>query len=253
MANGRVCLCSQPFLIFLALFSSHVSEHILESSRRGLFHPRFNFGSHTEAIPLQKQYACSFKHVRHLVSFSRSKGYFASRVNYYSNSDSSFHQIRLIVSGDISENPGPENCAVCLKTVARTHRALSCDQCDSWCHIKCGYVTPKQYREFQQMDSLSWICPPCLLSVLPFANTTLNSTLNSSTGSDDTGSLTPTRESEKDPLQDLVDLKREHPNQQLLFHLNINSLQSKFDELKVINSELKAGIIVLTETKIDSS
>ena len=253
MANGRVCLCSQPFLIFLALFSSHVSEHILESSRRGLFHPRFNFGSHTEAIPLQKQYACSFKHVRHLVSFSRSKGYFASRVNYYSNSDSSFHQIRLIVSGDISENPGPENCAVCLKTVAPTHRALSCDQCDSWCHMKCGYVTPKQYREFQQMDSLSWICPPCLLSVLPFANTTLNSTLNSSTGSNDTGSLTPTRESEKDPLQDLVDLKREHPNQQLLFHLNINSLQSKFDELKVINSELKAGIIVLTETKIDSS
>ena len=140
MANGRVCLCSQPFLIFLALFSSHVSEHILESSRRGLFHPRFNFGSHTEAIPLQKQYACSFKHVRHLVSFSRSKGYFASRVNYYSNSDSSFHQIRLIVSGDISENPGLENCAVCLKTVARTHRALSCDQCDSWCHVKCGYM-----------------------------------------------------------------------------------------------------------------
>ncbi|CAH3117207.1 unnamed protein product, partial [Porites lobata] len=166
--------------------------------------------------------------VRHLVSFPRGKGYFASRVNYYSNSDSSFHQIRLIVNGDISENPGPENCAVCLKTVARTHRALSCD------HI-------------------SWICPPCLLSVLPFANTTLNSTLNSSTDSDDTGSLTPTRESEKDPLQDLVDLKREHPNQQLLFHLNINSLQSKFDELKVINSELKAGIIVLTETKIDSS
>ena len=91
------------------------------------------------------------------------------------------------------------------------------------------------------------------LSVVPFANTTLNSTLNSSTDSDDTGSLTPTRESEKDPLQDIVDLKREHPNQQLLFHLNINSLQSKFDELKVINSELKAGIIVLTETKIDSS
>ena len=127
---------------------------------------------------------------------SACKGYFASRVNYYSNSDSSFHQIRLIVSGDISENPGPENCAVCLKTVAQTHRALSCDQCDSRCHIKCGYVTPKQYREFQQMDSISWICSPCLLSLLPFANTT-------STDSDDTGSLTPTRESEKDPLQDL--------------------------------------------------
>lgn len=49
-------------------------------------------------------------------------------------------------------------------------------------------------------------------------------------------------------------LSPEHSNQQLLLlHLNINSLQNKFDELKVINAELRAGIIVLTETKIDSS
>ena len=101
-------------------------------------------------------------------------------MNYYSNSNCSFHLIRLIVSGDISVNPGPEKCAVCLKTVARNHRALSCDHCDSWCHMKCGDVTPKQYREFQQMDGFSWICPPCLLSVFPFSNTTLNSTINTS-------------------------------------------------------------------------
>ena len=77
--------------------------------------------------------------------------------------------------------------------------------------------------------------------------------LNDKTIRSDTGPLISNRESEKDPLQDLVDLKREHPNQQLLLHLNINSLPNKFDELKVINAELKTGIIVLTETKIDSS
>ena len=82
-------------------------------------------------IPSLKQYACFSKHVRHLGSFPRGKGYFASRVNYYSNSNCSFHLIRLIVSGDISVNPGPEKCAVCLKIVARNHRALSCDHCDS--------------------------------------------------------------------------------------------------------------------------
>ena len=70
--------------------------------------------------------------------------------------------------------------------------------------------------------------------------------LNDKTIRSDTGPLISNRESEKDPLQDLVDLKREHPNQQLLLHLNINSLPNKFDELKVINAELKAGIIVLT-------
>ena len=51
------------------------------------------------------------------------------------NSDCSFHLIRLIVSGDISVNPRPENCVVCLKPIARNHQALSCDQCESWCQF----------------------------------------------------------------------------------------------------------------------
>ena len=46
-----------------------------------------------------------------------------------------FTQFLLIVSGDISVNPGPENCVVCLKPIARNHQALSCDQCDSWCQF----------------------------------------------------------------------------------------------------------------------
>ena len=36
-------------------------------------------------------------------------------------------------------------------------------------------------------------------------------------------------------------------------HLNINSIQNKFDELKLINNKLRAGILVLTETKIDAT
>ena len=105
------------------------------SLRSGLFHSRSKSGGDAGGIPPQKQYACLWKHVRHLVSFPRGKGYFASRVNYYSNSDCSFHLIRLIVSGDISVNPGPENWVVCLKPIARNHQALSCDQCDSWCQF----------------------------------------------------------------------------------------------------------------------
>lgn len=35
--------------------------------------------------------------------------------------------------------------------------------------------------------------------------------------------------------------------------MNINSIQNKFDDLKILNRELKSHIIFLTETKIDSS
>ena len=41
-----------------------------------------------------------------------SKGYFVSRLPRYPNSTSTFHSKRLVESGDISPNPGLENCAL---------------------------------------------------------------------------------------------------------------------------------------------
>ena len=101
MARSRVLLCSQLFLIFLALISTHVSENTLGSLRSGPFHSRLNSGGHPKGIPPQKQYACLWKHVCHLGSFPRGKGYFTSRVHYYSDLERSFQLIPLIVSGDI--------------------------------------------------------------------------------------------------------------------------------------------------------
>lgn len=155
MARSRACPCSRLFFIFLALTLSYVSENTLKGFWNGPKHTRSKSVGDTGGMPSLNKYACLWKHVRHLGSFPRGKGYFALRVNYHSNSNCSFHLIRLIVSGEISVNLGPEKCTVCLKTVARNHRALSRDHCDSWCHMKCGDVTPKQYREFQQMDDFS--------------------------------------------------------------------------------------------------
>ena len=47
--------------------------------------------------------------------------------------------------------------------------------------------------------------------------------------------------------------RQDYSNQILIVHLNINSLQNKFDELKLLNENMKAQIIFLTETKIDKS
>ena len=50
----------------------------------------------------------------------------------------------------------------------------------------------------------------------------------------------------------LLQERQEHSNRILMFHLNINSLQNKFDELKLLNDKMKSQIIFLSEIKIES-
>ena len=44
---------------------------------------------------------------RHVGSLSKVVGYYGARVSRYANSDSTFQLIRGVISGDVSENPGP--------------------------------------------------------------------------------------------------------------------------------------------------
>ena len=62
-----------------------------------------------------------------------------------------FAFISVILAGDIHCNPGPVRfpCGVCKKPVATNHRALECEGCQYWVHIKCGGITPKEYEQFQ--------------------------------------------------------------------------------------------------------
>ena len=46
----------------------------------------------------------------------------------------------LILCGDISSNPGPKckhPCEICSKTVRSNQRAVQCDSCNAWYHVKC--------------------------------------------------------------------------------------------------------------------
>lgn len=123
------------------------------------------------------------KHVRHLVSTPRGRRYYGSRTYYYanSNSDSSFQQSRLLASGDVSLNPGqssiPPKCSVCSKTVASNHKALSCDQCEKWCHIRCGNVKLSDYKNLQRLTTFEWSCPRCLQTTEIIANSLPNESI----------------------------------------------------------------------------
>ena len=131
--------------------------------------PTFHFAKFdlfTGAISANYKHSSPWIQVRHFVLALGGKSFLHSRIRYYANSDSCFQQTRLLISGDVPFNPGPvtnaSKCSVCSKTVVRNHRAVNCDQCHKWCHIKCGQVKPRDYKVFQNMASFDWVCLPCL-------------------------------------------------------------------------------------------
>ena len=189
--------------------------------------------------------------VRHFGLSFRRRGFLASRVQYYPNSDSRFQLTRVTVSGDIELNPGPTNCSVCNKVIASNHRTLSCDQCTLWCHMKCGQVKLREYKRLQQMVQFNWICPASFLTALPFADASILSdegdyyaqTLNTSNLSNTSANFLP----------EFIKSRNDDDREILIMHLNINEIQNKFEEVKQLMKEFKAQVFFLTETKIDAT
>ena len=104
MAGGHVFLCS----VFFSLFGSYI---VSWKVKRHLF-----LSSHGPSISGHEiAYFTEFQ-TTFLLPLSSAKGYSAillsarlvsSRVSYYPNSGSSFHQLRLVLRGDVQLNPGP--------------------------------------------------------------------------------------------------------------------------------------------------
>ena len=71
----------------------------------------------------------------------------------------------LLLSGDISPNPGPRKarypCGICKYAVGATQRAIQCDNCDYWIHFKCVTgMTVAEYHALGDSD-VSWYCSIC--------------------------------------------------------------------------------------------
>jgi hypothetical protein len=65
-------------------------------------------------------------------------------------------------AGDLELNPGLVKfpCGECAKPVRWNQRAVQCDGCDKWIHIKCMGMGPEVYTGLQT-ESASWICCGC--------------------------------------------------------------------------------------------
>jgi len=74
--------------------------------------------------------------------------------------------------------------------------------------------------------------------------------------SEDFGEANDIADSSVDDLTDvpeIVKMRHKDSREVLVLHLNVNSLQNKFEEVQSIITDLRAQIVFLTETKIDSS
>ncbi|CAG2224032.1 unnamed protein product [Mytilus edulis] len=160
--------------------------------------------------------------------------------------------ILLVISGDISLNPGPAKhpCGHCYKAVAKNHRAVLCEACNYWWHIKCANISPTSYNDLCNSEE-PWLCNDC--NSFKFTNSFFDISLQNSTCMNTSNSSSSSESSGSDIFTELREARKKHINNFHICHLNINSMRYKFDELKPILLDKIVDCLIISETKLDSS
>ena len=60
-------------------------------------------------------------------------------------------------------------CEICEEAVAGNHRAVCCDICNIWVHIKCNRINTQTYNILKK-ENASWSCIECSKSIFLFEN-----------------------------------------------------------------------------------
>ena len=58
-------------------------------------------------------------------------------------------------------------CKICAKNVHDKDKAVQCDLCELWIHIKCNKLNYLDYSYLQNCDE-SWYCIDCCSTIFPF-------------------------------------------------------------------------------------
>ena len=154
--------------------------------------------------------------------------------------------------GDISENPGPGKtksatkypCGECRKAVKNNQDAILCACCHKWSHAKCLQISPTIFRYYLDRPDLDWTCSTCALP--PLSDSFFESSREEPPNEVETDSLASLTQEPiissgvesdsltQDPSTNNLQLEnlRKHINKDILMcHININSIQNKFEEL----------------------
>ena len=196
----------------------------------------------------------------------RGRRYLSARISLYPNHEASFTLTRISNSGDVESNLGPAInskiitlCSVCQKNVRSYNRAIECDVCKHWCHIKRDEISLREYRRLQNIQNFDWTCPSCISSLrtLPFADiSNLDSSDGSFTSHGDDSCTEPASQqtlASEDYLENLSKILNYSSKDLRVAHLNICSLRYKIDELRLLQRICGFDILGISETHLDSS
>ena len=152
-------------------------------------------------------------------------------------------------------------CTVCGRSVAKNHKALQCDYCDQWVHIKCNLIDKKTYELLKQ-DETPWSCIKCTENIFPFIQADLPVNNHNH--------LTTKQQEIINDLNQIKDDPENTPSSKyytpdgfnknitfsnkdfLLLHLNISSLSFHYEELHnfLVNMPTKPSIFGISESRL---
>ena len=115
---------------------------------------------------------------------------------------------------------GKDKCKICNKSIGKAERAISCDICDRWSHLKCSDMSTKSYKSHGRTE-FPWSCTHC-------------------------------RKPEEMP-ETCETIKTKFNKSFLILHYNSRSLHNKEEEIHHICNELQPAILCITETWLDGS
>ena len=161
--------------------------------------------------------------------------------------------LSLLVCGDVHPCPGPAPatrtprfpCIDCRKAVRKNSKAISCDVCKQWVHIKCCNFSVDKYNSYVANDTeFSFTCGPCLLKNLPFGDSDLDEpsfeTLNS-------------QETFGNFVNDKSHFECFKKKGLHFIHINARSILPKMSEIRLIASNSKATVIGVSESWLDET
>ena len=161
-------------------------------------------------------------------------------------------------------------CAVCKKIVLNQHKAICCDHCNQWVHIKCNDLNDLDYNLLKSNNEF-WYCILYTSEILPFC--TVNSIMPLPKGN--LNKPTDALINRMNQLNNFTDDEKENelklPNCKCreidyfqkfsknfrgktlsFFHINVYSLTKNFNDFDILRNDLNVnfGILAITESRI---
>ena len=171
------------------------------------------------------------------------KLYAISKLKYKNHK--TFCRYLILLSGDIELTPGPDfSCAICEKNIPLRYRVLCCQNCDSWVHKKCAKISETRYKSIKMKETGFYFdCHQCnYAKEMPFFQ---EECLEEGPEKNYT-----CKEQHTTDFEDFTVFGKRGLH---FIHLNINSILTKIDELRLIAFKSHAAVIGITESKIDDT